>query len=87
MNHLSLLISQILNGEGHWTFHPIQVIVDTQAFQHEQWSCDSAQPEFRAQVLLKELLNQLDALLRLFHVQFRLVVHGLQYLTHSILLF
>ena len=76
MNHLGLLVSQILNRKGHRTLHAIQVIIDAKAFQHEQRSRHTTQPQLRTQVLLEEFLNQFNALLRLFHVQFRPVING-----------
>ena len=67
--HLCLGIAQVLDGKGHGTLHAIQVVIDAKTFQHKQRSRHAAKPQLRRDVLLEKLLNQLNALLRLFRVK------------------
>ena len=80
--HLGLGITQILDGEAHRALHTIQVVVNTQSFQHKQWCCYTSQSQFCRQVLLKELFYQFNTLFRLLHIQQRFVHHGFNYLSH-----
>ena len=82
MHHLGLGVAQILDGEAHGALHTIQIVVDTQSLQHEKGCRYSAQPQFCGKVLLKEILDQFDTLLRLFHVEQRFVHHRLNDLSH-----
>ena len=84
VHHLSLGIAQILDGEGDGTFHTIQVVVDTKSFQHEQGSRHTSQSQLCREVLLEEILNQFDTLLRLLGVKQRFIHHRFNYLSHII---
>ena len=83
VHHLSPCVTHILDGERHRTLHAVQVVVDAQSLQHEQRCRHTAQPQFRRQVLLKEVLNLLDTLLRLTHVQQSLIPLRANHLTHK----
>ena len=83
VHNLGLSLSQVLDGERDRTLHAVQVVVDAKAFQYEQRCRDAAQPQFRAQVLLEKLLDQLDSLLRLSHVEHSPVVCRFHNLTHT----
>ena len=82
VHHLGLSVAEILDGECHCPLNTVQVIVDAQPLQHEERRRHATQPEFRRQVLLEELLNQLDALLRLPHVEQRFIVYRFDNLSH-----
>ena len=82
MHYLGTGIAQVLDGERHSTLHAIQVVVNTQALQYKQRSRHTTKSQLRREVLLKELLNQFNALLRLLHVQQRLVSFWFYQLTH-----
>ena len=82
VNHLSLRISQILDGERHSTLHTVQVVVDTQSLQHEQRSRHTTQPQLCGEVLLKEFLDEFDTLLRLLRIEQRFIFHRFDYLSH-----
>ena len=82
VHHLGLGVAQILDGETHRSLHTIQVVINAQSLQHEERCRHAAQPQLRRKVLLKEILDQFDTLLRLFCVEQRLVHHGLNDLSH-----
>ena len=82
VNHLSLRITQILDGECHSTLHTVQVVVDTQSFQHEQGCRHTTQSQFCGEVLLEELLDKFDALFCLSRIKQRIVMYRFDYLSH-----
>ena len=82
VNHLSLRISQILDGEGHSTLHTVQVVIDTQSLQNEQRSRHATQPQFGREVLLKELLDEFNTLFRLLHIEQRFIFYRFDDLSH-----
>ena len=84
MYHLGTCLAQVLDGEGDGTLHTVQVVVDTKSLKYEKWSCDTTQAQLRREVLLEKLFDQLDALLRLTHVEQALVVYGFNDLTHGL---
>ena len=47
VHHFGTGITQILDGEGHSALHTIQIVVNTQALQHKQWSSHTTQPQLR----------------------------------------
>ena len=69
VNHFGLGIAQILDGEGNGTFHSVQVVVDTHTLQHEERGGNTAQAQFRRQVLLEKFLDLFDAHLGLFQIE------------------
>ena len=77
MNHLCLGVAQILDGERDGTLHTVQIVVDTQAFQYEKRGSNATQTQLCREVLLKEVLNQFDTLLRLLHVEQRFILDWL----------
>ena len=82
MHHFGLSISQIFDGKSHGTLHAVQVIIDAQPLQHKERGRHTAQPQFGGKVLLKEILNQLNALLRAAHVEQGMITFGLNQFTH-----
>ena len=84
VNDLSTSIAQVLDGERHCTLHTIQVVVDAQSLQYEEWSRHTTQTQLGRQVLLKELLNHLNTLLCLLSTEQGLVVDWFDQLTHLI---
>ena len=87
VHHLGTLLAHILDGECHGTLHTVQVVVDAKALQHEQRSRHTAQSQLRRQVLLKKLLDLLNSMFRLSHVQHGLIVFRLNHFTHIFLPF
>jgi hypothetical protein len=79
---LSLGIAQVLDGKGDGTLHAIQVVVDAQSLQDEEGCCDTTQTQLRREVLLKEILDEFDALLRLLRIEQRIIVQGFDDLSH-----
>lgn len=74
MNNFCLGVTQVLDGERHRALHAIEVIVDAQALHHKQRCRHTRQTQFGCQILLKEILDQLNALLRLMLVKQGLVM-------------
>ena len=46
VNHLCLCVAQILDGEAHGALHTVQIVVNTQSLQHEEWRSYAAQSQF-----------------------------------------
>src|SRR5574344_2027521 len=84
MYDFSLCFIQVFNRESYRTFHTVKVIIDSQSLQHEERCGDSAQTQFCGQILLKEVLDQLDTLFCLLHIQQSLIVFGFNQITHII---
>ena len=73
MDNLSLGISQILDRKGNGPFRPVQVIIDTHTFEHEQRCCHTPETQLRGQVLLEKVLDLLDTHFCLGQVQKSLI--------------
>ena len=82
--HLGLYVAEVEYGEGDGALHAVEVVVHTQALQHEEGCCDALQPQFGAQVLLEEVFNQFDALLRLTLIEQSLVSCRFNQFTHTL---
>ena len=73
MDNLSLGISQILDRKGNSPFRPVQVIIDTHTFEHEQRCGHTPETQLRGQVLLEKVLDLLDTHFCLGQVQKSLI--------------
>ena len=82
MYNLSFLVAKVFDREGNGAFHTVKVIIDAEALEHEEWSCDTTETEFRTNILLEELLDKFDSLFRLLHVKQRLVSCWFYQFTH-----
>ena len=82
VDHLSLGVTKVFNGEGHGTLHAVKVVVDAESLEHKERSRDTAQPKLGGKVLLEKVLNKLDAMLGLFGVEQLGIVYWLNNFAH-----
>lgn len=73
VHHFRLRIAQIFNGERHGTFRTAQIVVDTQSSEHKKRTGHAAQLQSRSQIFLKEIFDNLDALLCFIFIKQRLI--------------
>ena len=86
VHHFGFGVAQVEDGERHGALGAVQVVVDAQSFEHKERCSNPLQPQFGREVLLKEVLDQLDAMFGLTAVKYTLVFFIDDKFTHDFVL-